>query len=202
MKPRITRPSPALVVAVVALVFAMAGSGYAAIQSLPKKSVGTKQLKANAVTGAKVKNQTLTGKDIKLKTLGAVPLANTANVANLANTVVQPVLHVVGAPGEPPFLKGATPVPAEGPISLGAPSFFKDASGVVHLEGAVKSGSEPIVFALPPGFRPAAGRFQVFEAQEVIVIGALVSGGQDVSGFVIVPGGESILNGITFRAEG
>jgi hypothetical protein len=52
------RPSPALVVACLALAVALGGTGYAAI-SLPANSVGTKQLKNNAVVAAKVKAHTL-----------------------------------------------------------------------------------------------------------------------------------------------
>ena len=52
------RPSPPMVVALVALLAALAGTSYAAVQ-LPANSVGTKQLKKNAVTGKKVKNRSL-----------------------------------------------------------------------------------------------------------------------------------------------
>jgi hypothetical protein len=52
------RPSPPMVVACIALLAALAGTSYAAIQ-LPANSVGTKQLKKNAVTAAKVKNGSL-----------------------------------------------------------------------------------------------------------------------------------------------
>lgn len=48
------KPSPALVVACVALFVALGGTSYAVTQ-LPRNSVGTKQLKNAAVTGAKVK---------------------------------------------------------------------------------------------------------------------------------------------------
>jgi hypothetical protein len=53
---RITRlrPTPAMVVATIALVVALGGTGYAAIV-LPANSVGTAQLKNGAVTAAKVK---------------------------------------------------------------------------------------------------------------------------------------------------
>jgi hypothetical protein len=53
------RPSPAMVVACIALVVALGGTSVAAIQALPKNSVGTKQLKNGAVTGAKVRAHTL-----------------------------------------------------------------------------------------------------------------------------------------------
>ena len=55
-------PSPALIVAGIALFVALGGTSYAVTQ-LPKNSVGTKQLKANAVTGAKVKNGSLAATD-------------------------------------------------------------------------------------------------------------------------------------------
>lgn len=45
-----------------ALFIALGGTSYAAVK-LPAKSVGTKQLKANAVTGAKVKNGSLVAAD-------------------------------------------------------------------------------------------------------------------------------------------
>ena len=47
-------PSPALVVALIALFVALGGTSLAAINALPKNSVGTKQLKDGAVTAAKM----------------------------------------------------------------------------------------------------------------------------------------------------
>ena len=55
------RPSPAMVVACIALVFAMTGAGYAA-GMLGPNTVGTKQLKKNAVISSKVKNGSLLGR--------------------------------------------------------------------------------------------------------------------------------------------
>src|SRR5215204_866519 len=76
------RPSPAMVVACIALSVALGGTGYAAIK-LPKNSVGTKQLKKNAVTSPKVKANALTGADIKESSLGTVPSAtNATNATN------------------------------------------------------------------------------------------------------------------------
>ena len=59
---RFGRPTPAMVVAVIALFVALGGTGYAALK-LPPHSVGKKQLKRNAVTTAKVDNNTLRLKD-------------------------------------------------------------------------------------------------------------------------------------------
>jgi hypothetical protein len=58
------RPSPALVVACVALFVALAGTGVAAVAVLvPTDSVGTAQLRNSAVVSAKVKDRSLFAKD-------------------------------------------------------------------------------------------------------------------------------------------
>src|SRR5690349_4576611 len=59
---RVPRPSPATVISIVALIVALGGTSYA-VSQLPKNSVGTKQLQRNAVTGAKVKNGSLSVRD-------------------------------------------------------------------------------------------------------------------------------------------
>ena len=66
------RPSPAMVVACIALVFAMTGAGYAA-GMLGPNTVGTKQLKKNAVISTKVKNRSLLAVDFKAGQLPAGP---------------------------------------------------------------------------------------------------------------------------------
>src|SRR5919202_4430699 len=64
MRSRVRRPSPAMVVAVLALFVAMGGAGYAAFK-LPKNSVGSKQIKKNAVNSSKVANGSLRAADFK-----------------------------------------------------------------------------------------------------------------------------------------
>ncbi|HEY6030938.1 MAG TPA: hypothetical protein VIU44_10255 [Gaiellaceae bacterium] len=58
------RPSPALVVASLALGVALGGTGYAAVV-LPANSVGTAQLKNGAVVGSKVKPHSLPATSLK-----------------------------------------------------------------------------------------------------------------------------------------
>jgi hypothetical protein len=82
------------VMASIAVFVAMSGGAYAL--SLPKKSVGSKQLrtgavtnkkiKKNAVTGSKVKADALTGSDVNESKLGKVPSATTADTATTATT--------------------------------------------------------------------------------------------------------------------
>ena len=48
------RPSPALVVACIALIVALTGTSYATVLNVPRNSVGTRELKRNAVTPAKI----------------------------------------------------------------------------------------------------------------------------------------------------
>ena len=55
---RIKPPSPAMVVAMVALFIALGGAGYAAV-SIPRNSVGTSQLRNFAVTPVKIQNNAI-----------------------------------------------------------------------------------------------------------------------------------------------
>jgi hypothetical protein len=83
------------IVSCMALFVALGGAAYAA-GKLGKNSVGTKQIKNQAVTAAKIKNGTitgaqvangsLTGTQINLSTLGAVPNATKATTATNAST--------------------------------------------------------------------------------------------------------------------
>jgi hypothetical protein len=70
MKPTLKRPSPALVVAILALFVAMAGTSYAATQ------IGSSQIKNNSVTGKDVKDKSLTGKDVKDSALTGADIAD------------------------------------------------------------------------------------------------------------------------------
>jgi hypothetical protein len=76
------RPSPALVVAFVALLVALGGTSYAAF-TLPKNSVGSKQLKKNAVTTSKIKNGAVIASKINPNGL-TVPNATHASSADSA----------------------------------------------------------------------------------------------------------------------
>jgi hypothetical protein len=72
------RPSPALVVACVALFVALAGTGVAAVEVLvPKDSVGTAQIRNSAVISSKVKDHSLNAKDFAKGQIPAGPAGAT-----------------------------------------------------------------------------------------------------------------------------
>jgi hypothetical protein len=66
------RPSPALVISVIALFVALGSGAYAA------KKIGTKQIKNNAITTKKLKNKAVTTKKLKNKTVGTAKLKDDA----------------------------------------------------------------------------------------------------------------------------
>jgi hypothetical protein len=210
MKAIRARLSYANVVATLALVLALGGVSWAATK-LPKNSVGTKQIKNNAVTGAKVKKHTLTGKDINLNKLGTVPSAKNATSATTASSLTPPeAVRLVGAAGQPQFLDGTVNFPPEQGVSFHPVGFYKDHEGIVHLEGiaiAGKSGGSGItpIFNLPAGFRPQAGLniFSGFAESATFIAGTSVSfetlalNGGDVA----APEEELVvLSGVSFRA--
>jgi hypothetical protein len=86
-------PSPAMVVACLALAIALSGVGYAAI-TIPRKSVGTAQLKSNAVTSPKVGLNALTGNDIAESTLQGFVRTGSAAGGSLIGTFPNPTIGV------------------------------------------------------------------------------------------------------------
>jgi hypothetical protein len=75
------RPSPAMIVAVIALFLAAGGVGYAA-----SSTINGNVLKDHSVAGKKLKKNTLAGKQINESKLGKVPRAKTADEATHAGT--------------------------------------------------------------------------------------------------------------------
>ena len=80
-------PSPALVVACLALLLALGGIGGAAVtQAPPKNSVGTAQLKSNAVTTPKLKNNAVAAAKIASNAVVAAKIAAGAVTADKVAT--------------------------------------------------------------------------------------------------------------------
>jgi hypothetical protein len=118
----IRRPSPAMVVAVIAVVIALTGTAVGAV-ALGKNTVGSRQLKAksvttgklanNAVNGAKVANGSLTGADINVGALGTVPTAIEASKAGEAGTVGG---HAASCPAGATLIRGLCFDTSPGPV--------------------------------------------------------------------------------------
>src|SRR6478672_13914493 len=68
-KPRNRRPSPAMIVAMLALFVALAGTAYAA------QTINGGAIKKQTIGGGKLKQKTLTGFQINTAKLGVVPAA-------------------------------------------------------------------------------------------------------------------------------
>lgn len=84
MKRILGKATYANVMATIAVFIALGGASYAALK-LPKNSVGTKQIKDNAITAAKIRNGAVGGSKINLSSLGTVPSAATASHASNAD---------------------------------------------------------------------------------------------------------------------
>jgi hypothetical protein len=157
------RPSPAMVVAFIALFVAIGGSSYA-VTRLPPKSVGAKQIRTgavrtvhiarNAVTGAKIKNGSITAADIKVSSLAGVPSAAAATNATHAGAAagVDKITYV-SAPGgvppaPPPDAAGNQPTVVSGASATCPPGTLVSGGGV----GVVDNTNTSVVDSFPePG---------------------------------------------------
>lgn len=161
---RTSRPSAAIIIAVVALVAALAGTAIAgpgattsALTKPKLKKIVKKQINKLA-PGLSVANaNTLEGKQ----------------ASAFASSTSEPYQEV-GAAGEPGFQNGWA--------NLGSPystaAFYQDPLGVVHLKGTLSPGTNGIVaFTLPPGYRPSqdllmaagAGGIDATQVSQVLV---------------------------------
>jgi hypothetical protein len=133
---RFGRPSPAMVLAFVALLVALGGTSYAAIQ-LPANSVGAKQMKKNAVNSAKVKNGSLKAADFATGQLPAthVTVREGTPAMNRANAGCQPGERAVGggAATSTGLLDETRPTPSSGtPTGWTATAY--DGSGTADVQ--------------------------------------------------------------------
>ena len=202
-------PSPAMVVACIALTITLSGVGYAAIV-LPANSVGAVQIKTNAVRTAELKNGQVKGVDVDEASLGPVPSAtNAANAANATNADKldnvdsaefvkrgsSEAWRELGSAGQPAFAGAWT---NESPTTETTGAFYKDPLDVVHLKGIVTGGTNTI-FTLPAGYRPGkAGCLATWRGGSIAYVCVYPSGAVTQLGG---PGsGAILLDGLSFRA--
>jgi hypothetical protein len=142
---RFRRPSAALIIASLALFASLGGVGYAAI-SLPRNSVGTNQIRNNAVHGSKINVLSVGFRKIQFGAVG-IRRINTNQVqarvngtcaANSAMTAVDDHGNVTCAPTAPKEF-GAT---SSGPITI-------NTTATTVTSKVLPGGSSYLVFANP-----------------------------------------------------
>ncbi len=112
------RPSPAMIVACIALLVSLGGTSIAAVSQLGPNSVGTPQLKNGAVTNAKVRNNAI----------------NSAKVQNRS------LLRGDFAPGQLP----AGPTGPQGPAGLAGPAGTAGPAGPAGVIGNITVRSQTV----------------------------------------------------------
>ena len=158
-----------MVVAFIALFVAIGGSSYA-VTRLPAKSVGSKQLRRaavqnanlarNAVTGAKVKDRSLTAADINVASLAGVASAASATNATHAGSAggLDKVTYVNAAgvvPQAPPPTGTDQPTVVAGASATCPPGTFAIGGGV----GVDDNVNTSVVDSFPePGGRAWSAR--------------------------------------------
>jgi hypothetical protein len=111
MRKLVRRPSPAMIVACIALLVALGGTSVAAVSQLARNSVGPRQLQTGAVTNPKLRN----------------------NAVNSAKVRPRSLLRSDFAPGQLP----AGPVGPQGPAGPAGPAGSAGAAGPAGVIGAV-----------------------------------------------------------------
>ncbi len=195
LRPKLTYSN---VVSTICLFLLLGGGAAYAASHLGKNSVGPKQLRKNAVTGPKVKDHSLTGRDIDASTLGTVPRAADADHATTVDAFSHPVtVHLVGGSGEPQFENGA----ANYSPSFTPAGFYKDHDCVVHLQGTVgNSNNNAVAFTLPVADRPEKAVLAPITGNPPETGTAHVDPEGTVRLTVSVPQGIYGIDGVSFRA--
>jgi hypothetical protein len=124
------RPSPAMVVALVALVVALAGTAYAA------QTINGGAIKKQTIGGGKIKHKTLTGYQINTNKLGVVPAANRA-----AHTYWAVVNNPTGAGNAALARASDTGIGATEGGGAVAVTFPVDVSGCANVAGRDNAGT-------------------------------------------------------------
>lgn len=75
MRKLVRRPSPAMIVACIALLVSLGGTSFAAATQLGRSSVGTAQLRNGAVTNPKIRNNAITSTKVQNRSLLRVDFA-------------------------------------------------------------------------------------------------------------------------------
>lgn len=202
---KLRRPSPALLIACLALFISLGGvsygvaTGFIDSREIRNNTIRTQDLRNNDVRGKDIRNSTIGGRDVAFNTLtgadinesrlGKVPDADTVDGLD-SGAFLRP--DPTGF-ADLPLGTGSAAKPGEA-----APAFDVDPLGFVHLRGFLLTNGEPAL-TLPPGARPATNSHFLasnggtsFERVDIATDGELSVTGS----------GPVALDGITFKAGG
>ena len=147
------RPSPAMAVALTALVISMGGTAVAASHLIS----GDKLIKRGTLSGNRLRSHTLTGAQINLSRLGVVPAAaQAAQASNAAHATVADTANALPALRWVPLTLTNGWIDTFGPNDARTPAMAIDAQGVVHFRGVIRNDTTSTdQFAVAPAqFRP------------------------------------------------
>ena len=146
------RPSPALVISLIALFVSLGGGAYAL-------TVTGGQVKNSSLTGADVRNNSLTGRDVRESRLGKVPRSRTADRVGrrtVEQVTTQAFFAAQKAPkgftGDPTVI-GTMSVPAGSYILMGKVTASNTASSTLQAKCTLRAGSseDQATATLPSG---------------------------------------------------
>jgi hypothetical protein len=211
------RPTPALVIACIALFISLGGvswgfaTGTIDSREIRNSSVlgkdirdgtlTTKDLRNNEVRGADIRNSTITGRDVALDTLGGFDIKE-STLGQVPDSA-----RLNGRSGgeyvlkeTPAFTALSLATGVTVPTGEAAPSYDVDGNGYVHLQGTA-TGITAAVFALPAGARPkATSRFVIRDDNGTAILTLSPTGGATVTG--AGAGDDVSFDGVTFAAGG
>ena len=202
---RLRRPSPALLIACLALFISLGGvsygvaTGFIDSRELKNNTIRTQDIRNNDIRGKDIRNSTIGGRDVAFNTLTGSDIAETRlttvpDAARLGGVAAASYLRADTIGFVPLTLStGSTPDPGES-----VPAVDVDPLGYVHLRGSLLTSGVPAL-TLPVGTRPATESHFVASgngtATERVDIGT--NGEVEVTG-----AGPVSFDGITFKAGG
>jgi hypothetical protein len=217
------RLSYANVMATLALFVALGGVGYAAIK-VPRNSVGSKQIKEEAVKASELASDSvdsfnvidgsIAGNDILPNTIGGGQIADgTVSSAQIGDGSIGSSDLAPQQEPQVPELGECAPGVNWQPAPLSAPRYWMDARQMVHLEGGVTCSAaitgDGSIFEMPFNYRPRPSvvRFaqlgnnlsvaQIAVVNNPITAGLVYDAGSDPSTEQYIA-----LDGIAYRGEG
>jgi hypothetical protein len=185
----VRRPSPAMIVALVALFVALGGTAMAAIVVSDNSQVAPGTISGHEPPAGKHSNLiagSVDGTDLADESVTRAKLKTPATFTNAGLPDVEGDPYTCDSPADWRNLR---------PSENARVGYYRDPSGFVYLQGRAIPGDcvdeDPPVFTLPPGHAPAKRRFLPAASGEVTV---------EPSGEVKTVGSsEASLDGIVFR---